>query len=89
MRLNPDVRKHYLKTWPVFFQAIKKRKKKFEIRLNDQDYRSGEILILQEFNPLINEYTGSNDIICLVTYVLQDERFLQKDYVCMSINILG
>lgn len=88
MKQNPETRTHYLKTWPEFFQAVKKRKKKFEIRFNDRDYQKGEILILQEFDPNTNGYTGANDIVCLVTYTLQGEPFLPKDFICMSINIL-
>lgn len=42
---------HYLKTWPTYFNAVKNGSKKFEIRLNDRDYRSGDILVLEEFIP--------------------------------------
>lgn len=88
MRLNPDTKKHYLKICPEYYQQVKKRKKKFEIRFNDRDYQVGEILILQEFNPQTQSYTGAQNIIALVTYVLQNEQFLQPGYVCMSINVL-
>ncbi len=89
MRLNPDKRKHYLKTWPEFFQAIKKKKKKFEIRLNDRDYQVGDILVLQEFDPVQKDYTGANDIIALVTYALTQKPFVPDGYICMSINVLN
>ena len=89
MRLNPDARKHYLKTWPEYFQQVKKRKKKFEIRLNDRDFQRGDILILQEFNPDTQSYTGSPDITAVITYMLQNEMFLQPGCVAMSINVLG
>ena len=89
MRLNPETRKHYLKTWPEFFEAIRKRKKRFEIRLNDRDYRTGDILIFQEFDPNKKEYTGSIDIAALVTYTLDKKPFLPDGYIAMSINVLG
>ena len=89
MKLNPETKKHYLKTWPEFFKAIKSRKKRFEIRLNDRDYRVNDILILQEWNPNTQKYTGSNDIYVLVTYVLAERPWVPDGYVCMSINIIG
>lgn len=88
MKLNPETPKHYLKTWPEYFQQVKKRKKKFEIRLNNRNYQRGDILILQEFNPATQNYTGSADITAVVTYTLQNETFLQPGYIAMSINIL-
>lgn len=42
---------HHLKTWPTYFNAVKNGSKKFEIRVNDRDYRTGDILVLEEFQP--------------------------------------
>jgi ASC-1-like (ASCH) protein len=83
------MRKHYLKTWPEYFEAVKKHEKKFEIRVNDRDFRKGDILILQEYDPKTNSYTGATDITAVVTYILSGPPFLPEDYVCMSISILG
>lgn len=46
------------KVWPEYFQKILKGEKKVELRLNDQEYNKGDILILQEYNPKIKQYTG-------------------------------
>ena len=88
MKINPDARVHYLKTWPEFFQAVKKGKKKFEMRYNDRDYKVNDILCLQEYNPDIEAYTDSNDIYALVTYTLEGKPFVPEEYICMSINVL-
>lgn len=40
--------KHVLKTEFVFFQDIQRGKKKFEIRLNDRDFRTGDSIQLVE-----------------------------------------
>ena len=49
---------HKLKTWPPYFQQVKSGKKTFEIRKNDRDFKSGDILILKEWNRNEGKYTG-------------------------------
>jgi len=49
---------HKLKTWPQYFKAVKKGKKTFEIRINDRDFKPGDILSLEEFDPETQQYTG-------------------------------
>ena len=46
------------KVWPEYFQLILEGKKKFELRLADFDIKEGDILILEEYNPKTNTYTG-------------------------------
>lgn len=52
---------HHLKTWPTYFQAIKRGDKTFELRLNDRDFREGDTLFLQEWNPMKGDgaFTGA------------------------------
>ena len=49
---------HDLKTWPVFFEAIASGAKTFEIRKDDRPYFVGDVLNLQEWDPLTGRYTG-------------------------------
>lgn len=42
---------HPLKTWPNFFELIESGVKTFELRKNDRNYRAGDILFLQEWDP--------------------------------------
>jgi ASC-1-like (ASCH) protein len=51
---------HHLKTWPSYFQAIKRGEKPFEVRRNDRDFKPGDTLILQEWEPRKGDgvYTG-------------------------------
>ncbi len=46
------------KIWPEFFELIKSGKKKFELRLADFKIKEGDILVLEEYNPKKQEYTG-------------------------------
>jgi hypothetical protein len=89
MRLNPNKRKHYLKIWPEFYKDVKSRRKRFEMRFNDRGYQVGDILVLQEFDPTLKDYTGSSDIIALVTYALTQKPFVPDGYICMSINVIA
>ncbi len=44
---------HKLKTWPVYFDALWRKLKLFELRKNDRDYRVNDTLLLQEFEPCL------------------------------------
>lgn len=85
---------HQLKTDPGVFDAVIQGKKTFEIRLNDRDYRVGDVLKLCETvyvgeamkvgAPLI--YTG-RDCYVEVTYILYGPIYgLQEKWVIMSIT---
>jgi len=49
---------HELKVWPVYFDALRTRRKTFEVRRNDRNYQLHDWLILREWNPSTAEYTG-------------------------------
>lgn len=44
---------HRLKTWPEYFQAILEGKKTFEVRVNDRDFKVGDELVLEEWEPVV------------------------------------
>lgn len=46
------------KIWPEFFEAVKSGRKKFELRLNDFKIKEGDILVLEEWDPVKKKYTG-------------------------------
>ena len=46
------------KIWPQFFKEIKNGSKNFELRLADWKCKTGDILILKEWNPKTKKYTG-------------------------------
>jgi len=50
--------KHVLKVWPDFFEAIHDGRKTFEVRKNDRGYHVGDVLVLREYAPGPDEYTG-------------------------------
>lgn len=76
---------HNLKTWTPFFNDIKSGVKQFEVRKNDRDYEVGDTLILEDFDPVTEKYTGAW-MPKLVTYKLDDERFVKEGYVVLGIK---
>ncbi|MBI2405835.1 DUF3850 domain-containing protein [Candidatus Microgenomates bacterium] len=46
------------KIWPEFFKEVVRGRKKFDVRLADFKCKTGDILILEEWNPKTNKYTG-------------------------------
>jgi len=76
---TPDTQTHRLKTWSDYWLALESGAKTFEVRRNDRGFQPGDILVLQEWNPSSEEYTG-RELRRRVTYVLRDaERFGLRD----------
>ena len=78
---------HELKTWPVFYNAISRGLKTFELRKNDRDFQAGDKLILKEWSPKTEKYTGlfmTKD----VKYILHGsgKLGLKKGYCIMSLD---
>ena len=78
---------HELKVWTEYFDLILSGKKKFELRKNDRDFKTGDILFLRDYDPIKGLYTGrcTNKYI---TYVLNDAlNFgLIDGYVILSLS---
>lgn len=75
---------HALKTWPVYFKAVKSGQKKFEIRKADRPFKVGDRLLLQEFDNETSTYSGDEmefAITCMV-----DTFGVKKGYVILGIE---
>lgn len=70
------------KTWPKQFNAIMDGSKKFDCRLADFDCDVGDIIIFEEWDPSIREYTGRR-VSKKITFVLKtkEEKFWSEDEV--------
>jgi ASC-1-like (ASCH) protein len=49
---------HCLKTWPEYFELVLAGIKTFELRKNDREFKLGDTLLLQEFDPAVQKFTG-------------------------------
>ena len=85
--MNP-MQTHNLKTWPVPFKALWDGVKKHEYRENDRDYKNGDILVLQEYDPDEKKYSGRT-IRAQVTYIDYGPDWKISDGCCvMTIDVL-
>lgn len=49
---------HVLKTWPGPFEAVRSRRKTYEIRTDDRNFQVGDTLILRSYDPETESYNG-------------------------------
>lgn len=63
---------HYLKTWPIYFNEICSGQKTFEVRKNDRNFKKGDSVTLQEYDPEAKMYTG-REIIKTIGFILNNE----------------
>ena len=61
--------RHELKCWPEPYIAACQGLKPWEIRKNDRDYRSGDELLLQQWDPAAKKYLGREQLF-KVTYIM-------------------
>lgn len=78
---------HQLKTLPEYFQLVRDGIKTFEVRKNDRDFKQGDILILQEYDPsLDNPFTG-NCITIQTGFILYGGQYgIDSEYCVISLD---
>jgi ASCH domain. len=75
---------HHLKTWPQLFEAVASGVKTFDIRVNNRNFQTGDILVLEEWDPKTQLYSGR--ALCRrVGFLLQGEFGLAPNTCCMSL----
>lgn len=74
---------HELKIGSKYFEAVKDGRKKFEIRNNNRNYQEGDVLILREYDPFTQLFSGEA-IKVEVTYMTDYAQ--QDDYVVLGIE---
>lgn len=76
---------HELKTIPPFFQEVKEGRKRFELRKNDRNFQVDDWLMLKEYFPETQTYSGEWTEV-LVVYILKDFAGIEDGYVIMGIE---
>lgn len=77
-------RVHELKCWPEFYALLLAGEKMFELRKNDRGFRVGDALLLREYNPADDAYTG-REMCRAVTCVMSGGPWLQQGYACLGL----
>lgn len=72
---------HELKTWPEPFGAIVDGWKTFEFRKADRNYEEGDRVLLREWSPVTETYTG-RELGAEVGYVLRAGTFGVPEGYC-------
>lgn len=82
---------HDLKIWPEFYADVASGAKRYEIRLNDRDYKIGDELNLREWNPHWKQYSG-NELWVRVVHITHGGALpagaMRPDLCVMGIEIL-
>lgn len=83
-------RRHDLKVWFPYFEAIHSGRKTFELRRNDRDFQCGDELFLREWDQTAKCYSKSV-VLAKVTHVLTDcpEWGLQPGFAILSFTIIS
>lgn len=74
---------HELKTWPSQFERICDGSKTFEVRQNDRNFITGDMLILREWDSE-NGYSG-RQLTVRIGYVMQGVFGLSEGICVMSL----
>lgn len=61
---------HELKIWPEYYGAVVCGVKTFEVRVNDRDFKMCDTVLLREWHPKTEQYTGEQKAF-MVGYVLE------------------
>lgn len=70
---------HELKTWPEYFEEVWADTKGFELRKDDRNFQVGDTLVLREWKPVSEKYTG-REVPVTVTYILKDFPGIEPGY---------
>jgi hypothetical protein len=73
---------HRLKTWPSYFKDIISGDKNFEVRKDDRNFQKGEGLVLMEFDPMEEAYTGRS-MAFEISYILPGGLFGIEEGYCV------
>jgi hypothetical protein len=85
---------HVVKSWSMFFADILSGDRTSDIRLNDRRYQAGDQMLLKEYDPVKQEYTGREQLVT-ITYMQQNKSnpcaisrdALKDGYVVLSIKL--
>jgi hypothetical protein len=79
---------HELKVWPEEFEKVWVGDKTHEYRRNDRGYKVGDVLLLREFQPVGEIYTGRELVAKISAISRGPEWGIPWGYATFSVRIL-
>lgn len=76
---------HEMKTWPRFFGAVMSGAKTFEARRDDRGFEVGDRLMLREWDPETQAYTGAS-LGRYVTYILRGTEHVAPGFCILALG---
>lgn len=80
-----EVKIHYLKIWPEYFEPLRIKQKSFDVRKNDRDFKKGDMVVFEEWDPATKAYTGQS-CIRFIKYMIQGIFGLPKEICVLGIE---
>jgi hypothetical protein len=84
MSVEEIARVHHLKCWPEVFTEMLEGRKTAEFRLNDRDFKVGDMLLIREWDNEKRVYTH-REISRRVTHVLASGFGMPPGYAMLSL----
>jgi len=78
---------HQLKTVNPYFQDVWDKRKSFEVRFNDRDFKVRERIILLEYDYKTGIYSA-RAIVGKIIYILNTPIYCKKGYVIIQLSEL-
>ncbi|WP_187261283.1 DUF3850 domain-containing protein [Pontibacter beigongshangensis] len=75
----------FLKIWPEFYEPVKSGVKPFDLRLNDRNYKPGDVVQFEEYCPKMKCYTDRR-FMKKVTYVLENWPGLEENFCILGLR---
>lgn len=54
---------HHVKSWPEPYEAVDRGEKTHEVRTFDRDYRLGDSMMLEKWDPVTEQYLGPKRLV--------------------------
>lgn len=83
----PIPKYHKIKIHPEHFSYVVSGLKTAEVRFNDRDYKEYDVILMEEFDPKTEKYTGRCARV-VVSHVLSGYG-LKKKFVCISFKVIN
>jgi hypothetical protein len=83
---SETAQEHELKTWSIYFDAVARGDKTFEVRRDDRGFQKGDILVLRRFDSRYFCFTGER-LRKRISYILTGGQFgIEPGYVVMGLG---